>query len=317
MTSHGLAVALGPGAEFDLVRRFAERWGTQAAELGDDAAVLPLGPGMHLVVSTDTSVEDVHFTRAWLTPHEIGWRATAAALSDLAAMAAQPLGILTALTLPGSWLSAADEIADGIGDAATAFRARIVGGDLSAGDQLSLCVTVLGTASNPLSRAGAGAGDRVYLTGRLGGTRAALAAWEQRRAPAPDHRERFARPQPRIVEARWLTDRGARAGIDVSDGLVADVAHVAAASGVKVELLLDSVPHARGVSVVEAAGSGEEYEIVVCSPVEIDRAAFQATFGLELTEIGRVLDAARGGEVVVISGGEHVPAPRGHDHFTR
>lgn len=317
MKDYPLTIPLGPGAEFDLVRRFAKLWGARATALGDDAAVLPLAPGMHLLVSTDTSVEDVHFTRAWLTPHEIGWRATAAALSDLAAMAAQPLGVLTALTLPDEWLPAADEIAAGIGDAAESAGTRIVGGDLTTGERLSICATVLGSAATPLTRAGAHVGDRIYLTGHLGGTGAALEAWNNRRAPAPDHRERFARPRPRIREARWLAEHGASAGIDISDGLAADVWHMAAASGVVIEMDLNFIPLARDVGVLDAAASGEEYEVVVSSPREFDTAAFRAEFGIELSEIGRVVGLDESGDILLRTGEIRVQVPRGHDHFAR
>lgn len=316
MTVHGLTTALGPGTEFDLVRGFAEQWGTRASGLGDDAAVLPLAPGMHLVVSTDASVERVHFARAWLTPYEIGWRATAAGLSDLAAMGAQPLGLLMALTLPDSWMDDVREIAAGVGDAAAAAGTRIVGGDLTSGAELALCATVLGSAASPLTRSGARPGDRIYVTGRLGGAGAALRSWESGRDPAPEHRERFARPQPRIREAQWLAGRGAHAAIDVSDGLVADVRHLATASGVAVEIDLARIPAAGNVSPIDAAASGEEYELVVCAPGEIDVHSFRAAFSLELSEIGRVVRTHSGGEVVVLQGGERVAPPRGHDHFS-
>ncbi|HUF65733.1 MAG TPA: thiamine-phosphate kinase [Gemmatimonadaceae bacterium] len=312
-----LTTALGPGAEFNLVRRFAEEWGPRASGLGDDAAILPLAPGMHVVVSTDTSVERVHFARAWLTPYEIGWRATVAGLSDLAAMGAQPLGLLMALTLPDSWLDEVPEIAAGIGDAAAASGTRIVGGDLTRGAELALCATVLGSAAEPLTRSGARAGDRMYVTGRLGGAGAALRAWESGREPVPEHRERFARPHPRIREAQWLASRGAHAAIDVSDGLVADIHHIAAASSVAVELHLELIPTARSVSPADAAASGEEYEVVVCAPDDIDVLAFREAFSLDLSEIGRVLGSRSGGEVAVLQAGERVDPPRGHDHFSR
>jgi thiamine-monophosphate kinase len=316
VTVHGLTTALGPGAEFDIVRGFADQWGSRASGLGDDAAVLPLAPGMHLVVSTDASVERVHFARAWLTPYEIGWRAAAAGLSDLAAMGAQPLGLLVALTLPDSWMDDVREIAAGLGDAAAASGTRIVGGDLTTGAELALCVTVLGSAVTPLIRSGARPGDRIYVTGRLGGAGAAVRSWISGREPSPAHRARFARPLPRIREAQWLAGRGAHAAIDVSDGLVADVRHIATASGVTVELDLGRVPAAHSVSPGDAAASGEEYEVVVCAPGEIDVNAFHAAFSLELSEIGRVVRAHSGGEVAVLHGGERVDPPRGHDHFS-
>jgi thiamine-monophosphate kinase len=315
MSARALETELGPGGEFDLIRRFAAQWGSSAAALGDDAAVLPLAPGVKLIASTDTSVEWVHFARAWLTPYEIGWRATAAALSDLAAMGAEPLGVLTALTLPESWLDGSLEIASGMGDAAAYAGTRIVGGDLTRGAELSLCVTVLGSAARPITRAGAVPGDTVFVTGRLGGAGAALAAWEERRVPVPEHRERFAKPHPRIREAAWLAAAGAHAAIDISDGLVADLKHVAAASGVEIELDLDRVPTARDVAPGDAAASGEEYEIAVVMRGD-DSVAFHHRFGLELTRVGRVVDSVAGGSVVVLHAGRRVDPPQGYDHFS-
>src|SRR4051812_5718851 len=126
-------IALGPGQEFDIVRTLLAEWGKAAQRIGDDAAILEVPAGEKLVVSTDTSLEGVHFRRDWLNSFEIGYRATAAALSDLAAMAARPLGILIALTLPEGDRNEAREIAIGIREGASAVMCPIVGGDLSAG----------------------------------------------------------------------------------------------------------------------------------------------------------------------------------------
>lgn len=303
---------LREGAEFDLVRRMLSRWNTKATGIGDDAAVLALGAGS-LVVSTDVSVENVHFRRGWLTPLEIGYRATVAALSDLAAMAAEPIGILVALTLPDDWRAELDQIADGIGEAASGSRTRIVGGDLSDGRDLSLAITVLGSVDRPLRRSGAGAGDRVYVSGRLGGPFAALSALVDRRPPSREDRKRFARPAPRIREGAWLAKQGATSAIDISDGLAADLSHVAVASGVCISLNLDRIPVVPGVSPRDAAGSGEEYELVVTSPEAIDTATFASEFDLPLTEIGAV--EAGTAVVRVFDHGAPVPTPAGYLHF--
>src|SRR3954467_2880788 len=161
-------IDLGPGKEFDLVRTLLAEWGQSAQQIGDDAAVIAVPAGEKLVVSTDTSVEGVHFRRDWLNYFEVGYRATAAALSDLAAMAARPLGIVIALTLPEADRHEARALAIGIREGASAVLCPIVGGDLSSGKSLSLTITALGAVTNPLSRAGAEVGQRVYVTGRLG-----------------------------------------------------------------------------------------------------------------------------------------------------
>lgn len=290
-----------------------DRWGNKAHAIGDDAAVLVPGAIASLVISTDASVENVHFRRGWLTPKEIGYRATAASLSDLAAMAAEPLGVLVAMTLPAEWRDRLDEIADGIGEATEAASTRILGGDLSDGRDLSLSVTVLGNSANPLRRSGARAGDRVYVTGNLGGPSAALLALTSNETPSPDARARFAHPVPRIREALWLAAHGAASAIDISDGLAADLSHIAAASGVSISISLDRIPVMADVSAKDAAGSGEEYELVVTSHAPLDTRAFRKEFSLPLTEIGAV---EQGRPVVrVFDHGAPVPTPSGYRHF--
>ena len=306
-------VALGPGAEFDAIRELLARWGHRASGIGDDAAVVNVPRGDRLVVSVDASVEDRHFKPEWLTPREIGYRAIASALSDIAAMAAAPLGVLVAIGVPSSWRDRLSEIGDGIGDAVDAVRTHILGGNLSDAGRLSITTTVLGSVFVPLARSGARPGDRVYVTGRLGGADAALRRLESGEPLSPFH-ARFVRPVPRIDEARWLSDRGVSAAIDISDGLVADARHIAAASGVALELDADRVPCASGVAVELAIESGEEYELLVTSPRALDTIAFESRFRVGLTQIGRVVDAPAGTVRVF---GALVANARGHDHFSR
>ena len=310
--------ALGPGGEFDVVRALLARWGDVTRGIGDDAAVLDVPAGERLVVSTDASVEDRHFRRAWLTPEEIGWRATMAALSDLAAMGARPIGVLLALAVPDAWRASLDGLADGIGDAVRAAGATIVGGDLTGGRELSITATVLGAAAAPVGRDGARPGDAIYVTGRLGGPLLALRAFE-RGEPVP-HRDRFARPVARIDEGRWLAARGAHAMIDVSDGLAADLAHVAAASGVRIVLDPVLLPRVDGASERDALASGEEYELALAAPPGFDRAARAVGLGVPVTRIGVVEAVSSGTPRVELAGeGEgrsRVDLPGGHDHFS-
>jgi thiamine-monophosphate kinase len=297
-----------------VIRRIVERWGDRAQQIGDDAAVITEFGGTTLVVSTDASVENVHFRWEWLSPREIGYRAAAAAMSDLAAMAASPIGILGALVIPDRWRDSLDAIADGIGEAAGIAAAPILGGDMSGGAELVLAFTVLGTARRVLRRSGGKAGDRLYVTGSLGGSRAALVALEAGSEPDPSHREKFARPVPRIPEALWLSEMGASAAIDVSDGLAADLGHIAAASGVGIVVDLSALPTDRGVSPIDAAASGEEYEIAVTSPVDLDGMEFERRFGVPLTKIGFVENGPP--EVAFLMEGEQVAVPSGYLHFT-
>ena len=305
-------IALGPGKEFDIVRSLLDEWGKSAERIGDDAAVLQVPAGEKLVVSTDTSLEGVHFRRDWLNHFEIGYRATAASLSDLAAMGARPLGLVIALTLPKADREDARPIATGIREGASAVLCPIVGGDLTAGETLALTITALGSVARPLSRAGAKPGQRVYVTGQLGGPAEALKAWNAGKEPSERDRDRFAHPIPRIDAAIGLAERGATSAIDVSDGLIADIAHIAAASKVCIEIDLARIPRLHGVSPFDAASSGEEYEIVVTAP-EIDVVQFSSEFDLGLTEIGRVV-AGRAG-VELLKDGKQITSPLGFDHF--
>jgi thiamine-monophosphate kinase len=307
--------ALGPGREFDLVRAMRSRWGDRAHGIGDDAALLAAPAGEQLVVSTDSSLENVHFQREWLSAQEIGWRATAAALSDLAAMAAKPLGILVAIALPPGRVDDLGGLADGIGEAASAAEALIFGGDLTSSEHLGITVTVMGTTSNPLRRVGARPGDTLWVTGQLGGPAVAIAAWSEGRQPSPESRSRFAHPVPRIAEAQWLVAAGATAGIDISDGLGGDAAHLAAASAVRLLIDVDALPRAPGADVSTAQRSGEEYELLVTTAAPFDAAAFQRDFGLALTQIGTVEEGDAGVDLLI--GGERVASPGGYDHFSK
>lgn len=312
------SVALGPGGEFDIIRDLVRRWGSAARGIGDDAAVLEVPAGERLVVSTDAAVENVHFRRAWLTPFEIGYRAATAALSDLAAMAALPLGMLVAMSVPERWRAELGDVADGIGAASRDAGAPIVGGNLTAADELALITTVLGHAARPLARSGARVGDALYVTGLLGGSRSALDALAAGGVPSPEARARLVAPRARIREAAWLAAHGATAAIDVSDGLVADAGHLAAASGVTVCIELDAIPTLSGVTPLVAASSGEEYELLIASSAAMPEHEFAREFGLPLTRVGVVQrDTPGEPRVRVRSRGVFVDLPRGHDHFSR
>ena len=318
MTDHSpTPVALGPGREFASIARWVRQWGARAHGIGDDAAILDVPAGTRLVVSTDTTTEDVHFRRSWLTPLEIGWRASMAALSDLAAMGAEPLGVLIALGAPESWDHALDEVLRGVGDACAAAKAPIIGGDTTRAPVLTLGITVLGTSTAPMRRVGARPGDMLYLTGSLGGPGAALEAWLAGRQPVATHRARFARPVARLSMGAWCAANGATAAIDISDGLVADAGHIAAASGARLIIEIGSIPVLGGVLARDALASGEEYELLVTGPSGMDVAARAARIGT-LMPIGRVIapTPADGPAVVVRDGSRRVDPPAGHDHLS-
>jgi len=305
---------LGPGKEFDLIRRINKRLGKLAVGIGDDAAVLGVPRGDQLVVSTDTAIEDVHFRSAWLTPREIAYRAVTAALSDLAAMAATPKGVLVSLALAPRDVTHIDQLADGIGDAVRAAKTVVLGGNVARADTLGITTTVLGSVFSPLSRAGARPGDCIYVTGSLGAPAAALRALLKRRKPEKGIRERFVHPHARIEEARWLAARGAVAAIDISDGLAADAGHLAAASGVAIEIASERVPVFAGATERDALAGGEEYELLVASRAPLPDAEFASRFKVPLTLIGR---ARQGSKVSIRKDGKRVATPSGHNHLVR
>lgn len=293
------AIPLGPGGEFDRVRAIVAALGDTMGHVGDDTAIIPPGDG-ELVVSVDASVEDVHFRRGWLSLEEIGWRSTSGALSDLAAAAATPVGIVTAVIVPrGVPETALVEMMRGVGAAASAVGAKLLGGDLTSGRQWGIVVTVFGRAVRPLSRTGAAVGDGVWVTGQLGGARAALQAWTTSMEPDPAARVAFAHPVPRIAAAQWLAAHGATAMIDLSDGLGGDAAHIAAASGVRLDIELERLPlhpsvaaaarHIGEAPELFAATAGEDYELLATLPAGFGGAAeFTRDCGLPLTCVGVV-----------------------------
>lgn len=294
-----LVSALGGGGEFDRIRRVVAALGSAASGIGDDAALIPGGQG-ELVVSTDISVEGIHFRSEWLTPREIGWRATAAALSDMAAMGASGTGVVVALTMPsGSDQDLATECMRGVGDAALAVGAKVVGGDLSGGPVLSLGVTVFGSALRPVWRSGGRPGDELWVTGTLGGSRAGLLALQGGGEVPAGARLAFAHPVPRIPAGIWLAAHGATAMLDLSDGLAGDAEHLAAASGVAVVIDLAALPihpsvHRMAAFLGEpftefAAIGGEDYELLVAMPAGWRPTQDpEAWTGVGVTRIGRV-----------------------------
>jgi thiamine-monophosphate kinase len=296
---------------------------------GDDAAVvraLPL-----CVTSVDTMVEGVHFRlgEGRSTPAEVGWRALAGGLSDLAAMGARPGEAYIALGLPPGFTEpAALELVRGAAALARECGATVLGGDIVAAPALTVSVTAVGWAEegDPLiGRDGAQPGDVVGVTGTLGAAAGALALMEGRVSAAPRTElliERARAPRPRLRAGRSLAAAGVHAMIDVSDGIAADAAHVARASGVSVEVELAALPLAPGLAELAAAngldgrllaaGGGEDYELCFCAAAA-DRALIERASDVPVSWIGvvgaagepRLLLSGDGGEHVAVEGFEH------------
>jgi thiamine-monophosphate kinase len=308
----GNHVALGPGREFDVIRSIVARLGPAVSGIGDDCAIVTVGNAT-LAISIDASVEGTHFRTDWLTFEEIGWRATMAGLSDLAACAAKPLGIL--VSLGGPEPRELESIMSGVARA-LAGGAKVLGGDLVRSDKYLIDVCALGTCDRPpIRRAGARDGDGVWVTGELGGPRLALRAFQAGQRPSGDLARRFARPEARIAPGVWLAQNGATAMIDVSDGLAADARHLAAASGLAIEIQMERVPCFPGADPLLAIASGEEYELLVTLPVSFAASkaqAFREFFDLPLTRVGTCV---AGAGVRFTDRGVAIAAPRGYDHF--
>ena len=269
------------GDEFELIRRYFWSLGASSHPaaapnpvllgIGDDAAMLEIPAGEALVTSVDSLVEGVHYPHDTF-PEDVGYRALAVAASDLAAMGATPLACTLALTLPAVdelWLQAFSE---GLAQACAAFGLPLAGGDTTRGPATVMTLQVFGAcpAELALRRDGARPGDRVCVSGTLGDAAAALAILEERWHPGPEAAEglleRFHRPAPRL--ALGLALRGAAtAAIDVSDGLLADLGHIAASSGVAIALDSGALPLSPALAAAGEQGrawalsGGDDYEL--------------------------------------------------------
>jgi thiamine-monophosphate kinase len=227
--------------------------------VGDDTAVLDGG----LLFATDVLIEGIHFDLAWSSPADAGWKALAVNCSDVAAMGGTPRAMVAAVVVPADRPGLADGLAGGLMEAAAAFACPLVGGDTAVGPSLTISVAVLGDAppGGAVLRSGAHAGDAVFVTGDLGGSRAALHALRRGDRPEPGAAARLHRPVPRLAEGRAAAAGGATAMIDLSDGLSSDLAHICRESGVGAVLDPAAVPLGPGAGLDDALAGGDDYEL--------------------------------------------------------
>ena len=332
-------------SEFDLIARLeaalplaVRRSSNLVIGIGDDAAVATVSAGQSIVVTSDTLNEGVHFRRDWTSPVDLGYKALAVNLSDLAAMGATPVLATVSLSLNGDEeVRDLEELYRGLGQCAEAGRVVIAGGDVTRTEgPLSIAITAIGESrgGRVMTRRTAVAGDLIWVTGEIG----AAAAGLELELMSPDDGRRHAqtadvlrgalhRPVPRVIAGRTLAAFGVRCAMDLSDGLTADLTKILAASGVDAEIFLSELPVPASVHALFredarnlALRGGEDYELLFTAP---DWLTNQILEGLELngvraTNIGLITPRS-GAEARIIGverhGARNVLAPGGFDHF--
>ncbi len=337
--------------EFGLIERIRStlpRPSRAILGIGDDCAVLRPTPGRDLLATTDLLVECVDFTEQTTTPFRLGRKAMAVSLSDIAAMGGLPRAALVTLALrPDVEAEFIDEVYRGLQQEGSRLGVEIIGGDISASSTLMIGVTVVGEVEpgQGVTRTGAKPGERIWITGRLGGSAAGFAALQAGFRLRNDHvegplddtsqvaeaireaLERHLCPAPRIQEGRALAAAGvASAMIDVSDGLAADLVALCRESGVSAKLRKDRIPVDPVASIVGglvgqdalamALAGGEDFELLFSSPADADEIVRLFASGQAVTEVGEVTPPGEGC-VLVDRRGEAVPLSGGYDHFRR
>jgi len=288
--------------------------------IGDDCAVLRPRRGEELVVTTDLSLENVHFRRDWHPARSVGHRCLARGLSDLAAMGARPEAAFLSLALPssltGSWL---EGFLDGFMALAKHHGVPLAGGDMAKSPTVIADIVLMGSVpkGKALLRSGAAAGDLIYVTGALGGSAAELLALEQRpakfrKAETAGHPHLY--PEPRLAAGRALL-RLASAAIDVSDGLSTDLSHLCEESRLAAEVDAEAIPVDARATLEQALHGGEDYELLFTSPPK--KRVPEELAGVAIHAIGRMKKRGRGPQIQLYQAGMRTPLDSGGwEHFS-
>jgi thiamine-monophosphate kinase len=323
-----------PKSELELIRNIRRRAASRARRqtavrhgIGDDAAVLRVGTDEEVLVTTDFSLEGMHFRREWHPPDAIGHRCLARGLSDIAAMGGEPLAAFLSLALPPklpqNWI---DKFFVGLLALAHKYKVELAGGDIAQSpDGISADIVVLGSAprGEAILRSGAKPGDQIYVTGALGGSAATLQRFfeqPKKRLRAKDYPEHFY-PAPRVGVGKWLRDRQiASAMIDISDGLSTDLMHICEESRVGALIDAELLPiHLRATARKDrlnlALHGGEDYELLFAAtatghvPSRIQ--------GVSVTRIGEIVRGGTGKpRIELLTYGKKTPLiPHGWEHF--
>ena len=348
MTDRSPATTVGQAGESALIDRIRSRTGAAAPwiaiGIGDDAAAIVPDRNRHIVVTTDSLIEDVHFRRAWTAPRAIGHKALAVNLSDLAAMGATPRACLLSLALPASFpLDDFDQLIDGLTSLAARTGAPLAGGNLTRSPgPVVVDVTAIGSAHprRILTRRGGRPGDLLFVSGRVGGAAAGLAMLEtvernalgtagRRDALTPAERgclERLETPEPRLRMGHAAAfSRAVTACIDLSDGLADAVRQLAEASGTGAELRAGSLPiddgaiqwaqRSGGDALSSTLSGGEDYELLFAVSPRRRRSFLGAMRRCPDVPVSHIGELTRPGEPCLVNGDERTPLPRGFRHF--
>jgi thiamine-monophosphate kinase len=283
--------------------------------IGDDAAVLRVPPGHEILVTTDFSLEGVHFRREWHPAESVGHRCLARGLSDIAAMGGEPRAAFLSLALPADlpqrWV---DRFVRGLLALAKKHGVTLAGGDTAQSPAGVLAdIVVVGSApkGKAITRAGARPGDVLYVTGELGGSAAVLGELYRSRKISAKKFARHFYPEPRVAVGSFLRERGwATAMIDLSDGLSTDLHHICEESGVGAEVLAEAIPCDRAASLEQALHGGEDYELLFTT--RPGRKVPKEIAGVPVTRIGEI---ARSGVFLTRSGERKRLASGGWEHL--
>lgn len=303
------------------IRRLARatRNPTVIRGIGDDCAVLRTSPNHELLVTTDFSIEDVHFRREWHPAQSVGHRCLARGLSDIAAMGGEPLACFLSLGLPPElpqrW---ANEFLKGLYALARRYRVQLAGGDTSSAPQITADIIVIGQVpkGQAVLRSGARPGDKIYVTGELGSSSADLKRLFAGQKLRPSRRSRHFFPEPRLHAGTWLRQHGlATSMIDMSDGLSIDLSHICEESRVSAIINSQYVPVARAASLDLALHGGEDYELLFTASAKAKIPP--AIQGLKVTQIGTIARKNNRSAIRLLdeNGRLHPLQPRGWQHF--
>lgn len=304
------------------IRRLTQEAGRTAVVrgIGDDCAILKVTPGHQLLVTTDLCIENVHFRREWHPPASVGHRCLARGLSDIAAMGGEPLACFLSLGLPPKlpqrWV---DGFLQGLHQLARQFQTPLAGGDISAAREITADIVVAGQSPSgkAVLRSGARPGDRIYVTGNLGGSAAVLNELYAGRRIRPARSSRHFYPVPRLDAGNRLRRKGlATAMIDISDGLSVDLAHICQESQVAATIHAGAIPVAQGATLELALHGGDDYELLftarpktrVPSPIA----------GVAVTEIGIIDRLTQSRPIIQMrdqGGRMRALSPHGWQHF--